>query len=323
MESLLEIKNLSVEYYKHGQVIPAVRGVDLTIASGEILGVAGESGCGKSTVALSLMRLIPSKQGKITGGQILLDNKNILEFTEEEIRQVRGGKIGIIFQEAFSSLNPVFSIGEQVKEAIKLHNPDFSNKKSKQKALEALQRVNIPSAEDRYNAFPHQLSGGMQQRAMIAMALSCEPEILIADEPTTALDVTIQAQILDLLLKIRKEMNMAILLITHNLAVVSQVADRVAIMYAGQIVEMAPNELLFNHPLHPYTVGLLNSVPDVNSDQKRLTQINGQIPQPENLPPGCPFHPRCPDRLEPCDNLTAKTVEWEKQHFVRCFKYSV
>jgi oligopeptide/dipeptide ABC transporter ATP-binding protein len=269
------------------------------------------------------MRLIPEKQGKITGGKILFENENILDMNDEEMRQVRGGKIGIVFQEAFSSLNPVFTIGDQIKEAIQLHNPDFSNKKSRTKTLEALQRVNIPNFEERYHAFPHQLSGGMQQRAMIAMSLSCNPQILIADEPTTALDVTIQAQILDLLLKVRKEMNMAILLITHNLAVVSQVADRVAIMYAGQIVEMASNEQLFSNPLHPYTVGLLNSVPDVNTQGKKLAQIAGQIPEPENLPKGCPFHPRCPDVMDKCKTLAPETLEWEKGHFVRCFKYSV
>ena len=323
MQKLIEISKLNVEYYKGGLVIPAVRGLDLTIGQGEILGLVGESGCGKSTVALALMQLIPAKQGKITRGKILFNGKNILTFSDEEVRQVRGGKIGIVFQEAFSSLNPVFTVGDQIKEAIRLHNPELNNKKAKLDAIEALRLVNIPEPEQRYNSYPHQLSGGMQQRAMIAMALSCHPQLLIADEPTTALDVTIQAQILDLLVKIKNELHMSILLITHNLAVVSQIADRVAIMYAGQIVEQGPSDKLFNNPLHPYTVGLLNSVPDINNELERLAQVTGQIPDPGQLPPGCAFNPRCPDILDSCPVMFPDMIEWEEDHFVQCFKYSL
>lgn len=321
MQNLLEIKNLNVEYYKGGQTIPAVRGVDLTIKPGEIIGLVGESGCGKSTIALSIMRLIPPKQGKITSGQILFAEKDIVIMSEDECRDFRGNKIGMVFQEAFSSLNPVFRVGDQVKEAIRLHNPDFSNQKSKQRAIEALQLVNIPQPEERYDSYPHQLSGGMQQRAMLAMALACHPQLLIADEPTTALDVTIQAQILELLVKFRKDLNMSILLITHNLAIVSQIADTVAIMYAGQIVELGPQEKIFNNPLHPYTVGLMNSVPDIETKNERLVQISGQIPDPANLPKGCPFNPRCPVVMDTCKRKDADMIEMEEQHFVQCFKY--
>jgi peptide/nickel transport system ATP-binding protein len=318
---LLEIKNLNVEYYKNRQTIPAVRGVDLTVKPGEIIGLVGESGCGKSTIALSIMRLIPPKQGQITSGQILFAGRDIVKLSEDECRDYRGNKIGMVFQEAFSSLNPVFKVGDQIKEAIKLHNPDFSSQKSKQRALEALLLVNIPQPEERYDAYPHQLSGGMQQRAMLAMALACHPQLLIADEPTTALDVTIQAQILDLLVKFRKDLTMSILLITHNLAIVSQIADTVAIMYAGEIVELGPQEKIFTNPLHPYTVGLLNSVPDIEAKKERLVQITGQIPDPANLPKGCPFNPRCTDVMDPCRNIDPALVEHEERHFVQCFKY--
>ena len=321
MQNLLEIENLNVEYYKGGQTIPAVRGVDLAIKPGEIIGLVGESGCGKSTIALSIMRLIPPKQGKITAGQILFAGQDIVNMSEDECRDFRGNKIGMVFQEAFSSLNPVFRVGDQIKEAIKLHNPDFSNQKSRQRAIEALQLVNIPQPDERYEAYPHQLSGGMQQRAMLAMALSCHPQLLIADEPTTALDVTIQAQILDLLVKFRKDLTMSILLITHNLAIVSQIADTVAIMYAGQIVELGPQEKIFTAPIHPYTVGLLNSVPDIAAKKERLVQIKGQIPDPADLPKGCPFNPRCPEVMDECMNISPALVEREKQHFVQCWKY--
>jgi len=321
MKNLLEIKDLNVEYYKGGQTIPAVRGVDLTIKPGEIIGLVGESGCGKSTIALAVMRLIPTKQGKILSGQILFTGQDIVKMSEDDCRDFRGNKIGMVFQEAFSSLNPVFRVGDQIKEAIKLHNPDLSSQKSKQRAIEALQLVNIPQPEERYDAYPHQLSGGMQQRAMLAMALSCHPQLLIADEPTTALDVTIQAQILDLLVKFRKDLNMSILLITHNLAIVSQITDTVAIMYAGQIVEMGPQEKIFADPLHPYTIGLLISVPDIASKKEQLVQITGQIPDPANLPTGCPFHPRCPDVIDKCKNTAPALVELKEQHFVQCWKY--
>ncbi len=321
MQNLLEINNLNVEYYKGGQTIPAVRGVRLTIKPGEIIGLVGESGCGKSTIALSMMRLIPPKQGRITSGQILFADQDIVSMSEDECRDFRGNKIGMVFQEAFSSLNPVFRVGDQIKEAIMLHHPDFSSQKSRQRAIEALQLVNIPQPEERYDSYPHQLSGGMQQRAMLAMALACHPQLLIADEPTTALDVTIQAQILDLLVKFRKDLNMSILLITHNLAIVSQIADAVAIMYAGEIVELGPKDRIFTNPLHPYTIGLLNSVPDIETKKDQLSQIRGQIPDPAALPKGCPFHPRCPAVMDSCRNSDPVLVEQEKQHFVQCHKY--
>lgn len=323
MTNLLEIKNLSVEYYKDEMIIPAVRGVDLSLGQGEVLGLVGESGCGKSTVALATMRLIPSKEGTITNGEIIFEGKNIINFSDEEMRQIRGKKIGMVFQEALSSLNPVFTVGSQIRETIRLHNPDVSRKLSRAKTIDALQLVNIPESQERYNAYPHQLSGGMQQRAMLAMALSCNPQMLIADEPTTALDVTIQAQIMDLLIKFKKEMHMSILLITHNLAIISQIADIIAIMYAGQIVEQAPTEKLFTNPLHPYTVGLLNSIPDINAPQQKLAQIKGQIPDAGYLPSGCPFNPRCPEVMDSCPYIDAGMLEWEENHFVKCFKYSV
>lgn len=322
MQNLLEIKNLNVEYYKGGQTIRAVRGMDLAIKLGEIVSLVGESGCGKSTIALSVMRLIPQKQGRITSGQISFAGYDIVTLSEEECRDFRGNKIGMVFQEAFSSLNPVFKVGDQIKEAIRLHNPDFNQQNCKQRAVEALQLVNIPQPEERYDAYPHQLSGGMQQRAMLAMSLACHPQLLIADEPTTALDVTIQAQILDLLVKFRKDLSMSILLITHNLAIVSQLADTVAIMYAGQIVELGSREEIFNNPLHPYTIGLLNSIPDIAAKKERLVQITGQIPDPANLPPGCTFNPRCPSALDLCRSFNPVMVEKEKQHFVQCYKYT-
>lgn len=321
--TLLEIKNLSIEYYRESATIPAVRNLNLALQEGEVLALVGESGCGKSTVALSIMGLLPKHQSKVTQGEIIFENKNLLAYTESEWQQLRGGHISIVFQEAFSSLNPVFTIGRQLQEALKQHNQKLSRQQTREKAVALLQRVHIPEPEQRLAAYPHQLSGGMQQRVMIAMALAGNPKILIADEPTTALDVTIQAQILSLLKELQSELKMSIFLITHNLAIVHQLADRVAIMYAGNIVEYAPKNSLFNHPLHPYTRGLLASVPDVKDEKKELVQIAGQIPDMTRVPAGCAFHPRCPDIMDTCPLMEPEMLEWEPGHFVKCFKYCV
>lgn len=323
MKKILEIKNLSIEYYREEKIIPAVRNVDLSLAEGEVLGLVGESGCGKSSVALSIIGLLPKKQSKITKGEILFQEQNLLSFSEQQWQQTRGNKISIIFQEAFSSLNPVFTIGGQIQEAIKKHHPGIPTREAKQKAIEALKRVHISEPEERFRVYPHQLSGGMQQRTMLAIALSGNPKILIADEPTTALDVTIQAEILKLLQELRVEQTMSIFLITHNLAIIHELADQVAIMYAGQIVETASKEKIFKNPLHPYTEGLLNSIPDVKDEREKLAQIKGQIPDMLYLPQGCPFHPRCPEVMDNCLLGEPEMIEWEKRHFVRCFKYCV
>lgn len=321
--NLLEIKNLSIEYYRESTAIPAVRNLSLTLQGGEVLALVGESGCGKSTVALSIMGLLPKHQSKVTQGEIIFENKNLLAYTESEWQQLRGGHISIVFQEAFSSLNPVFTIGSQLRESLKQHTPGLSRQEIRQQAITLLKRVHIPEPEERLRAYPHQLSGGMQQRVMIAMALSGNPKIVIADEPTTALDVTIQAQILALLNELKSELKMSIFLITHNLAIVHQLADTVAIMYAGNIVEYAAKNSLFTHPLHPYTKGLLASVPDVKDEREKLEQIAGQIPDLTRLPTGCAFHPRCPDVMDTCPIMEPEMLEWEPGHFVKCFKYCV
>lgn len=323
MQKLLEIKNLSIEYYRDEKIIPAVRSVDLLLGEGEVLGLVGESGCGKSTVALSIIGLLPKKQSKITQGEVHFQQQNLLSFSEQQWQQSRGNKISIVFQEAFSSLNPVFTVGGQIQEAIKTHHPAISTREAKQKTIAALKRVHISEPEERFHAYPHQLSGGMQQRTILAMALAGNPKILIADEPTTALDVTIQHQILKLLQELRTERSMAIFLITHNLAIVHELADRVAIMYAGEIVETAAKDKIFNNPLHPYTVGLLNSIPDIKDEREKLSQIKGQIPDITHLPQGCPFQPRCPDALDICQLMEPEMLEWEEGHEVRCFKYCV
>jgi oligopeptide/dipeptide ABC transporter ATP-binding protein len=282
--------------------VRAVDGVSFYLNGGELLGLVGESGCGKSITALSVMRLI-APPGKIVSGEILFDGKNLLSLSDREMRQIRGDDIAMIFQDPMTSLNPVFRVGEQIAEALRLHRK-LSRPDARAAAIEAMQEVAIPDSARRVDDYPHQLSGGMRQRVMIAMALACNPKLLIADEPTTALDVTIQAQILELLNELRKTRELAVLLITHDLGVVAEVADRVAVMYTGRIVEESPVEELFARPKHPYTEGLLRSVPKLTAEHvakaERLETIEGVVPSPTDLPPGCHFAPRCPYRLARC-----------------------
>ncbi len=320
--SLLEIENLQTHFITEAGTVRAVDGVSLTIRKGETLGVVGESGCGKSVTALSILRLIPTPPGKITGGSIRLGGRNLLELSDGEMRKVRGGSISMIFQEPMTSLNPVFTVGDQIAEGIRLHQ-GLSKRESWNKAIEMLRLVRIPDAERRVKEYPHQMSGGMRQRVMIGMALSCNPQLLIADEPTTALDVTIQAQILELLNQLKAELGMAVMLITHDLGVVADTAARVAVMYAGRVVEEAPVLELFTHPKHPYTQGLLASIPRIEKAARRprLQAIPGMVPDLLDLPPGCKFQARCAQVFDPCrgEEPPLKTVGPE--HCARCYLY--
>ena len=295
---LLQIEDLSTFFHTEENIVKAVRNVNLTIHKGETLALVGESGCGKSVTALSIMRLISTPPGRFESGRILFKGQDLLQASEAEIQNIRGNEISMIFQEPMTSLNPIFTIGDQIMETIRLHQ-DKTESQARELALQVLRQVAIPSPEIRIDQYPHELSGGMKQRVMIAMAIICRPALLIADEPTTALDVTIQAQILDLLDQLRKETQMAILLITHNLGIVAQYADRVAVMYSGKVVESAPVEELFFSPAHPYTCGLLNSVPK-DSPSTKLETIPGSVPHPAYLPEGCAFHPRCAEKLDKC-----------------------
>ena len=320
---LLEIKGLKTHFFTDEGVSPAVDGVDYAVRKGETLGVVGESGCGKSVTALSIMRLIPEPPGKIIGGDILFEGQSLLALSKDEMRRIRGNKISMIFQEPMTSLNPVYTIGNQISEALRLHQ-GLSKKDAHERAIEMLQLVGIPLPERRVNEHPHQLSGGMRQRAMIAMALSCNPSLLIADEPTTALDVTIQAQILDLMVSLKADLDTAIILITHDLGVVAESAARVVVMYAGKVVEEADVYNIFEHPLHPYTEGLLESIPRIDhSAQKkaRLTEIQGVVPIPSQLPAGCHFHPRCPKVMDVCRHENPELKEEKADHRVRCWLY--
>jgi oligopeptide/dipeptide ABC transporter ATP-binding protein len=321
---LLQITGLQTYFYTEEGVAKAVDGIDLAVRKGETLGVVGESGCGKSVTALSVMRLIPAPPGKIVGGEITFEGQNLLTLSTGQMRRIRGNKISMIFQEPMTSLNPVFTIGNQITEAIRLHQ-GLSKKAALERAIEMLQLVGIPSPDRRVREFPHQLSGGMRQRAMIAMALSCNPSLLIADEPTTALDVTIQAQILDLMNSLKEDLDTAIILITHDLGIVAETAARVVVMYAGKIVEAADVYTLFENPLHPYTVGLLQSIPrmDVNrGPKKRLQEIEGMVPMPSQLPEGCLFHPRCSHVMEMCRRQAPQLIPQEPGHSVRCWLYN-
>jgi oligopeptide/dipeptide ABC transporter ATP-binding protein len=298
-----------------------VDGVDLTLRRGEVLGIVGESGCGKSVTALSILRVVP-KPGKVVDGEVLFEGSNLLQLPVPSMQQVRGNSISMIFQEPMTSLNPVFTIGHQIMEVFAAHQ-GLERKQSREKAIEMLQKVGIPSPENRAHDYPHQLSGGMRQRVMIAMALVCNPQLLIADEPTTALDVTIQAQIVDLMLGLKSEFKMAIILITHNLGLVAEMAERVAVMYAGRILEEAGVEALFNEPFHPYTLGLLASVPRIDrvraGRQHRLQEIAGIVPSLTDLPQGCKFFPRCSLAIQQCPEEEPPLVEIKEGHFVRCW----
>ncbi len=320
---LLEVKDLQVEFPVRQGVVKAVNNVTFSVDRGETVAIVGESGSGKSVSSLAIMRLL-QEPGHVAGGSITFDGKDLLALPEKEMEGVRGGSIAMIFQEPMTSLNPVYRVGDQIVEAIRVHS-DVSKDEAWARAVETLRLVGIPSPEERAKDYPHEMSGGMRQRVMIAMALSCNPKLLIADEPTTALDVTIQAQILDLIYKLRQEFNMGVLLITHDLAVVAEVADRVVVMYCGQVVEQAPVDELFRGPLHPYTLGLLNSIPRLDEDEKqRLYTIRGAVPNPLNLPSGCPFSDRCDSCMDVCRRKcpTLDVVDGQPNRSVRCWLYN-
>ena len=312
---LLDIRNLQIEFGSGPDAVRAVDGVSLTIAEGETLCLVGESGCGKSVSALSIARLVPTPPARYVGGEILLNGRDVLTMDKRELRSIRGGVVSYVFQEPSASLNPVFRVGNQIKESLKLHRPQFA---TDDEVIRLLKLVGIPAPESRIRDYPHQMSGGMQQRIMIAMALASEPKLLVADEPTTALDVTIQAQILELLLELKARLRMSILLITHNLGIVGDIADRVAVMYAGQIVELSPARALLQRPLHPYTQALMNSVPQLGHESERLQAIPGNVPNLGQFPSGCRFHPRCPKAQSECSVKAPELVEVEPGRFVRC-----
>ncbi|MCX7694271.1 MAG: ABC transporter ATP-binding protein [Caloramator sp.] len=320
MGELLSIKNLKTYFYTEDGVIKAVDDVSLSIREGETLGVVGESGCGKSITAMSILKLIPNPPGKIVEGEIIFDGKDLTKATDEEIRKIRGNKISVIFQEPMTSLNPVFTIGDQIIEAIVLHQ-NMNKEKAREKAIDMLKLVGIPRADEVVDAYPHELSGGMRQRAMIAMAMACNPKLLIADEPTTALDVTIQAQILDLMRDLKNKTNTSIMLITHDLGVVAEMADHVVVMYAGKVVEEANVYEIFKNPMHPYTLGLLESKPILNQDKERLNSIPGQVPNPLNMPEGCYFHPRCSKAMDICKKEQPGLCTVKDGHRVACHLY--
>ena len=331
--ALLDIKNLQIDFVTDGQTARAVDGVSLRIEAGETVCVVGESGCGKSVTAQSIARLVPTPPARYTGGEILLNGRDTLKMSQAELQSIRGAVVSYVFQEPGAALNPVFRVGAQIRESLQLHRPltrpsatlspsdgerDGVRGSYDDEVIRLLKLVGIPAPESRLKDYPHQMSGGMQQRVMIAMALASEPKLLVADEPTTALDVTIQAQILDLLRDLKERLGMAILLITHNLGIVGDMADRVAVMYAGQIVELAPARELLRRPLHPYTKALMASVPKLSGNAERLTVIPGNVPRIGNFPPGCRFAPRCPIARPECSNAIPELVEVEPERWVRC-----
>jgi len=319
---LLDIQNLKTYFSVRGQTAKAVDDINLTIQAGQTLGLVGESGCGKSVTAHSIIQLIPDPPGKIVGGKIFFEGDNLLDYSEARMRKIRGNRISMIFQEPMTSLNPVFSVGDQVAEVIRLHQ-GLSRKDTQKRVIEMFQLVGIPAAETRLTDYPHQMSGGMRQRVMIAMALACNPRLMIADEPTTALDVTIQAQILDLMNKLKEETGAAILFITHDLGVIAEMAQHVAVMYAGKRVEFADVNTLFSNPKHPYTKGLLESIPTVGrkTSDGKLSTISGTVPSLYNLPDGCLFSDRCPDVFDDCRSVEPQMYNVGKNHIARCLKY--
>ncbi len=323
-EPLLAVRSLKTYFYVFEGIARAVDDVSLHLNRREVLGIVGESGCGKSVTAQSIMRLIPDPPGKIVGGSILFDGQDLVRLSMKAMRSIRGKRIAMIFQEPMSSLNPVYTIGDQIAEMFTLHE-GLSKKDALDRAVDMLRKVQIPAPEKRIHEYPHQLSGGMRQRAMIAMALSCNPEVLIADEPTTALDVTVQAQILDLMLQLRQDYDTAIMMITHDLGVIAEIAHRVVVMYAGKVVEEAPTIPLFEAPRHPYTQGLLRSIPKLGertrSGRRRLSEIPGMVPGLLQLPRGCRFHPRCGRAMDICREKEPPLFREEDGRAVRCWLY--
>ncbi|HIS84265.1 MAG TPA: ABC transporter ATP-binding protein [Candidatus Faecivicinus avistercoris] len=318
---MLQVKGLKTYYYTEEGVVPAVDGLDFEVAQGETFAIVGESGCGKSVTSLSILGLIPNPPGKIIAGEILYNGEDLLKKTEKQMRAIRGNEISMIFQEPMTSLNPVFTVGRQISESFKYHQ-HLGKKEARDRAIEMLRLVGIPSPDKVVDDYPHQLSGGMRQRVMIAMALACNPRVLIADEPTTALDVTIQAQIMRLLKQLKEKMGTSIILITHDLGVVAQIAQRVMVMYCGEAVECCAAREIYKNPLHPYTSGLLASVPKLtDDDMAELPAIPGMVPSPSELPKGCRFAPRCGKCGPRCLQEKPELVELEDGHKVRCFLY--
>ena len=317
--ALLEVRGLQTHFASERGVVRAVDGVDLRLERGRTLGIVGESGCGKSVTALSIMGLVPQPPGRIPAGEVLFEGEDLLKLPPARLRDLRGDQLSMIFQEPMTSLNPAFPVGEQISEAIVRHR-DVSAAEARAQAIEMLRRVRIPSPERRADDYPHRLSGGMRQRVMIGMALACNPKLLIADEPTTALDVTIQAQILELMRALRAELGTAIILITHDLGVIAELADDVIVMYAGQVIERCAVPQLFAEPQHPYTVGLLGSIPQLHLTQERLSAIEGFVPDAAAMPAGCRFNPRCPFAQEKCRAETPPLVEVGKGHYAACWR---
>ncbi|TWT03021.1 ABC transporter ATP-binding protein [Planococcus sp. CPCC 101016] len=320
-KTILDVKGLKTSFFTDDGEIPAVDNVDFHIREGEVLGIVGESGCGKSVTSLSIMGLVPSPPGKITGGEILFQDKDLTKLSEKKMRDIRGNDIAMIFQEPMTSLNPLFTIGDQLREAIKIHKRNWSKKQIQERAIEMMKLVGLPRPEGLMKEYPHQLSGGMRQRVMIAMALLCDPKVLIADEPTTALDVTIQAQILKLIKNLNERLNTAVLLITHDLGVVAETCERVVVMYAGKVVEEGPVHTIFNDPQHPYTRGLLESVPDMRFKKERLYSIPGNVPKPGTIKTGCKFAARCEFAFDRCIGETPELYQTADNHQTRCFLF--
>ena len=318
-EILLDIENLWVNYSTDDGIVKALNGVSLKLKKGETFGLVGETGAGKTTLAKAIMSLIPSPPGKVIDGKILFRDEDLLQCNRERIREIRGNDISMIFQDPMTSLNPVMRVGEQIREVIETHNPKMSESELNDKVIKMLNLVGI--SDDRMNEYPHQFSGGMKQRVIIAIALACNPLLLIADEPTTALDVTIQAQVLEMVRELKNRLNTSMILITHDLGVVVQNCDKVAIVYAGEILEVGSLREIFKNPLHPYTRGLFDSIPSLTKETKRLKPIEGLMPDPTNLPHGCSFWPRCKSATEKCKTVKPKLLQREGEHQVKCFLY--
>lgn len=314
-EAFLSVRDLTVEYTSDKTIVHAVNGVSLDLQKGRTLGLVGETGAGKTTIAKSILRILPDRAARITKGEVLLDGKDLLKISEDEMRKVRGNMISMVFQDPMTALNPTMRIGQQIAEVILKHN-NVSAQEAEERAIEMLEMVGIPA--ERYREYPHQFSGGMKQRVVIAIALACNPDLLLADEPTTALDVTIQAQVLDMISALQKKNHTAMLLITHDLGVVATVCDDVAVIYAGQIVEMGSKEQIFEHPSHPYTIGLFGAIPSMNVEEEYLHPIEGLPPDPSDLPEGCAFHPRCPYATTECQTGTISSVRTKDGHLCCC-----
>jgi len=317
-DTILDVKNLTIHYITDEGVVKAVNDISFSLKESETLGIAGETGAGKTTTALGLMGLVPDPPGKVIDGKIVFNGTNLLDLNNSEMRKYRGKELSMIFQDPMTALNPVMPVGDQIAEVIRLHEKG-SRADANNKAAEMLELVGIPS--ERMIEYPNQFSGGMKQRVIIAIALACKPNVIIADEPTTALDVTIQAQVLDLMNDLQHKLNTAMIMITHDLGVLAEICDRVAIMYAGQIVEIGSLEDIYDHTKHPYTEGLFGSLPNLDSKVDRLTPIYGLMPDPTNLPKGCPFHPRCSKKMPECETMVPEDIEVEPGHFVKCLLY--